>query len=270
MENIKEFDFNSALNELEKISKTFTVDVWIPSLKRNIKFKQIDAKQQKDLLSSAMDTSVYNTNFIKTFYDIIKYNLLQGQDVNLDKFTLIDKISIGLTLKEQITDELTLFFGEDKKDSVQKFKIKPIIDKLKQYETPSPIVLDVKNDNFQLEVEVSPVTIGAEYLYDTQYKGNKKKEDIKTSEDVQQLLSEAFIGELSKYISNMWINKSEINFVNLTLNQKIKLIEKLPSSFLQKILDNVSSWKAKTDEFLTVKYENEEQIINLEASMFLS
>jgi hypothetical protein len=122
------------LNELEKISKTFTVDVWIPSLKKNIKFKQIDAKQQKDILSSAMDTSVYNTSFVKTFYEIIKYNILPESNINLDEFTLVDKISIGLTLKEQITDELMLFFGEDKKEITQKFKIKPILDKLKQYE----------------------------------------------------------------------------------------------------------------------------------------
>jgi hypothetical protein len=270
MENTKEFDFNSALNELEKISKTFTVDVWIPSLKKNIKFKQIDAKQQKDILSSAMDTSVYNTSFVKTFYEIIKYNILPESNINLDEFTLVDKISIGLTLKEQITDELMLFFGEDKKEITQKFKIKPILDKLKQYETPSSIILNTKNDNFELEVEISPVTIGAEYLYETQYRGNKKKEDIKTSEDVQQLISEAFIGELSKYISNMWINKSEINFKILTLNQKIRLIEKLPSSFLQKILDNISNWKSKTDEFLTIKHENYEQVISLDASMFLS
>lgn len=268
MENIKDMDFNRALQALEQVSESFTVDAWIPSLNKEVKFKQIDAKQQKNILSSAMDTSVYNTSFIKAFYEILKENILE-KTININNFTLIDKISVGLALKNKLSDEIVLFFGE-KKDVSQKFKIQPIIDKLKEFKTQEPIKLETKSDEFSLKVEIEPVTVGVEYEYDSQYKGNKKQEDIKTTEDVQKIISEAFIGELSKYIIKVWINDTEIEFKSLTFNQKIKLIEKLPSSFLQKIIDVIGIWKNKMDEFLTVEYDEYKQSVVLDPTMFLS
>jgi hypothetical protein len=268
MENIKDLDFNKALQALEKVSESFTVDAWIPSMQREVKFKQIDAKQQKDILSSAMDTSVYNTSFIKTFYDILKENVLE-KDIDVNDLTLIDKISVGLALKSELSDDIVLFFGE-KKEISEKFKIQPIINKLKQFKLPNPINLDTKSENFSLKVEISPVTVGIENDYDSQYKGNKKQEDIKTTEDVQKIISEAFLGELSKYITKLWINETEIDYKSLSYNQKMRVIEKLPSSFLQKIIDSVSVWKLNVDEFLSVNYEQYTQTILLEPTMFLS
>lgn len=277
MENVKELvdfskalelDFNKALQALEKVSESFTVNAWVPSLQKEVKFKQIDAKQQKNILSSAMDTSIYNTSFIKTFYDILKQNILE-KDIEVDNLTLTDKISIGLALKSQLSDEILLVFGE-KKDIPEKFKIQPIIDNLKQFKTPNPIVLDATSENFSLKVELSPVTVGIENDYDSQYKGNKKQEDIKTTEDVQKIISEAFLGELSKYITKLWINNTEIDYKSLSYNQKMRIIEKLPSSFLQKLLDNISIWKLEVDKFLSVNYEQYTQVVSLEPTMFLS
>jgi hypothetical protein len=64
----QDLNFNNALEAIEAISNSFTVDAWVPSKEKFYSFKEIDAKQQKTLLSSAMNSSVYNTNFVKTFY----------------------------------------------------------------------------------------------------------------------------------------------------------------------------------------------------------
>ena len=64
-------NFEQLLQAIEQVSDTFNVNVWIPSKQNFYNFKEIDAKQQKNLLSSAINSSIYNANFVKTFYKIL-------------------------------------------------------------------------------------------------------------------------------------------------------------------------------------------------------
>ena len=45
-------NFDDALRALDAISEAFNVSVWIPSKKKEYLFKEIDAKQQKNILLS--------------------------------------------------------------------------------------------------------------------------------------------------------------------------------------------------------------------------
>jgi hypothetical protein len=261
-------DFNQAMTSLEQVSNSFVVDIWIPSLNKTILFKQLDAKQQKEILSSVMDTSVYNTSFIKTFYNIIKENI-SDSTVDINEFTLIDKLTIGLSLKSKLSENLTLFFGE-KKEIPVKINIDDILEKLKTYESPKNKIIESKNSNFSIKVELKYVTIGVEYDYDTHYKGNKKTEDLKKTEDVQKIISDAFIGETSKYLNNIWINEDILPFRDLSFDQKTRIVEKFPSNLLQKIIENIGLWKSSVDSILSIDYEDQKQTISLEPAMFLS
>lgn len=267
MENVT-MDFNKALEALNQVSESFTVDAWVPSLNTYVTFKQLDARQQKELLGSVIDTSVYNTGFVKAFYDILKNNILT-QNVDVDSFTLVDKTCIGLYLKNQISEDVTVFFGE-KNDISQKYPLKDILEKFKSYKTPEPLSLEEVSDKFSLKVELSYPTVKVEYDYDTQNKNQKKAEDVKTTEDIQKLVTESFLNEISKYINKILINDTEIFFSQMTFNQKTKLVEKLPSTLLQKIIDQIGVWKSEIDDILRVKYENYNKVITLDGSLFLS
>jgi hypothetical protein len=261
-------DFTQAIEALQQVSESFTVNVWIPSLNKHIEFKQLDAKQQKNILSSAMDTSVYNTSFIKTFYNIIKENILD-KTINVNEFTLLDKLNIGLCLKSKLSENATLFFGKNKEIPL-KINVNEIIEKIETCKIPENEIIESKNSDFSIKVELKYVTIGVEYEYDAQYKGNKKTEDLKKTEDVQKIISDAFIGEISKYLHNIWINDNLLDFNKLSFDQKIKIVEKFPSSILQKIIDKISIWKSNIDNILSIKHEEETQTITLEPSLFLS
>ena len=106
------------------------------------------------------------------------------------------------------------------------------------------------------------------------HKKEKRVDDIKNTEDIQKILSEAFVGETSKYIQNIWINDTDINFNNFDFSKKIKIIEKLPSGLIQKILEIVSKWKKNYDEILTVEtVENEstyKKVLTIDSLLFLS
>jgi len=268
-------NFEDALKVLDTVSETFSVNVWIPSKKKEYTFKEIDAKQQKNMLSTAMNSSIYNTNFVKNLYSILNSNFLDKKNSeDLNNFTVFDKFSIAVSLKDKISDETSITFDE-KNNIVKKVSLKPIIEKFKTFETPDNEIIEVDNQNVKIKLEISVPTIQNELQYEEQlHKKEKKVDDIKDSDEIQRIVSEAFIGETTKYIKTIYINDNNLNFENVDFLKKIKLVEKLPSGILQKILAIVSKWKAKIDSVLTLSIVEDgktyTKVLNIDSVLFLN
>jgi hypothetical protein len=262
-------DFNQALETLSKVSDTFTIKAYIPSIKDYITFKEISAKQQKELLGAAMDTSVYNLGFSNVFYNILKDNLIGDNNDIIDTLTLSDKACVALTLKSQISNDLKITLDE-KTEYTLTVNVQDVIERFKSYETPQNEILDLINDTVILKAEVRYPNLKIELEYDTEFKKNKKSEDIKTNQDVQNIITAAFIGETSKYISKVWINESEVVLDDMSFKQRVSLIEKLPSGLLQKILEKISLWKKGLDSVLTVKLDDHSKVISIDSLLFLN
>lgn len=263
-------NFENALKALNEASETFQVDVWIPSKNKSLKFKEIDAKQQKDLLNAAMDNSIYSSSFLKVFTQIINSNLLEEDKSVLDDILACDKASIALNLKNQISNEISVVFDE-KNSVVEKIKLLPIIEKFKTYKTQKSKHIEVENSNVKIEAEISQPNLKTEISYNENLnKQYKKADQIKTNEEIQTIISDAFISETSKYIKNLWINGQEISLSDITINQKTAIIEKLPSGLIQKILEQISTWKKELDTVLTVEHQNYTKVIAIDSLLFLS
>jgi hypothetical protein len=268
-------NFEDALKVLDTVSETFSVNVWIPSKKKEYTFKEIDAKQQKNMLSTAMNSSIYNTNFVKNLYSILNSNFLDKKNSeDLNNFTVFDKFSISVSLKDKISDETSITFDE-KNNIVKKVSLKPIIEKFKTFETPDNEIIEVDNQNVKIKLEISVPTIQNELQYEEQlHKKEKKVDDIKDSDEIQRIVSEAFIGETTKYIKTIYINDNNLNFENVDFLKKIKLVEKLPSGILQKILAIVSKWKAEIDSVLTLSIVEDgktyTKVLNIDSVLFLN
>jgi hypothetical protein len=274
-ENNNILNFEDALKVLDTVSETFNVNVWIPSKKKEYTFKEIDAKQQKNMLSTAMNSSIYNTNFVKNLYNILNSNFLDKKNSeDLNNFTVFDKFSIAVSLKDKISDETSITFDE-KNNIVKKVSLKPIIEKFKTFETPDNEIIEVDNQNVKIKLEISVPTIQNELQYEEQlHKKEKKVDDIKDSDEIQRIVSEAFIGETTKYIKTIYINDNNLNFENVDFLKKIKLVEKLPSGILQKILAIVSKWKAEIDSVLTLSIVEDgktyTKVLNIDSVLFLN
>ena len=274
-ENVNILNFDDALKALNTVSEAFNVNVWIPSKQKEYFFKELEAKQQKNMLSSAMNSSVYNTSFVKNMYNVINSNFLDKENKNIvNDFTIFDKFAIAVSLKDKISDETSVTFDE-KNNIVKKLSLKPIIEKFKTFNTPKSEFLEVDNENFKIKLEISVPTILEELEYEEQInKKEKKVDDIKNTDDIQKIISEAFIGETTKYIKMIYVNDNDLGFNNIDFIKKIRLVEKLPSGILQKILQIVSKWKQEVDSILTVETEvdgkNYTKIISIDGVFFLS
>lgn len=266
-ENI--LDFNSALDLLNNVSESFIIDVRIPSLGRNVSFKAIDAKQQKEILGTAIDNDIYNFNFIKTFYNILKTNILNDDPLLVDEFTVADKTAVAFALRNQISNEINVTFDEKNKIS-QKFELSDVLLKFEHYQLPDIESAHLNNDQFTIEVTLKHPTIKNELDYDDQIQNIKKSNDVKTNEDVKRIISNAFIGEITKYIANINVNGNDIIFSQLNYKQQTQIVEKLPSTLIQNILEIISKWKNDLEALTTFEYDDYKRTIAVDSLLFLN
>jgi hypothetical protein len=269
MNNI--IDFNDALNLINSVAEDFTVDVWIPSKNKTIKFKELNANQQKKLLGVAIDNSVYNTGFTNSFYDILKNNIIDDVELDfIDNLSLLDKASIAITLRRQISENITVTF--DSKNKISKsFPVDDIVERFKTCQIPKDEVVEVNNEKHSIKILLTYPTVKTELEFDKEFsKTHKKADQVKSQEDVQNIITEAFISETTKYINKLWISDNEINFNLLSPKQKVQIIEKLPSNIMQKILENISRWKNLSDDLLKVEFEDYSKVITIDSILFLN
>lgn len=263
-------NFNDLLNSLKEVSNSFSLDIYIPSLKTNVGFKELNTKQQKELLETVTDTSIYKTKFTHTFLNIIKDNLV-SKEVNIEQLTIYDKLYIGLFLRSKISNTLNVVFSEDPSYS-EVIDIRPVIDNSVKYVHPDKETVTVVKDNTVINVEICIPTIVLETQYESELSKNyKKMDDVKNVNDMGSLLSDAFIGEVSKYINKISFDDKNIDLEGLTVNQRIRLTELLTADLTQKILQKIADWKGELDTFMLVTSKDKEhkKVIALDNLLFL-
>ena len=201
-------DFDKALNLIDSVSDSFKVDIWIPSIKKTLSFREVEAKQQKALLSSAMEKTIYNSSFSKIFQEILNKNLIETEDFkkeDLNNLNIFDKASIALHLKNRISNKTKVIFNSEENIS-QTVELSDILEKLNKLEYIDSKMIEVTNGELIIKALLKLPTISGEVQYDEELsKLFKKSNDIKTEDDVKNIVTEAFISEASKYISKIFI-----------------------------------------------------------------
>ena len=262
-------NFNDALNALENISnENFTTNAWIPSLNRSIKIKELSAKQQKSMIESVIDSTTTNKHtFSKVFSDIISSNSLEDASV-ISNFTVADKASLIFAFRLQLSNSIKIEL-EDENKSEKEIDIIPILEKFSKYSHPEKENITFSKNSINIEVELAIPTIKNEVDFDS-FIYNKKGTQINQLDDVKQIISEAFIGETAKYIFSIIVNSVPLDYKNMTVAQKIQVIERLPAALVQNILQKVLSWKNELDSIYTVKIGEFTKILDMDGLLFLS
>jgi hypothetical protein len=258
-----EFDLKTALESLSDLVESYNSEIYIPSKKEKITVNEINASQQKELLSAAIDNSLFNTNFINVFYKILS-DLLGEEIVNT--LTIFDKASIAIGIRKQISNILKV----QKDENSEKFDISlsDVINRFESYIHPTT----AKFGNKKLAIAISIPTILLEKEYESQmHRKDKTVEEIKTTKDIKEIVSKEFLGELSKYIRVVKIETATFEFEKLTFPQRILVVEKLPSSLIQEILTKITIWKKELDSVLTIKLpDSSDYIIKIDPLLFVN
>lgn len=251
------------LTQLDRVNSSFSYEVWIPSLKREVFFKEMTTAQQKRMIKSIIDSPVYNSEFIKACYTIIKENC-DDKEVDIDKLTILDKLFILLKMRSvsigsEIEVKLKSKLLKDK-EVKSNINLEKIYNKaVKTSEHIEPKIIEVE----KYKIYCSLPEILAEYKIEKFIQQKNGERDIKTNQQLRKSVGEKFISEISKYINKISIDGLEVDLNDIPLKDKITILEKIPSKVMEnvyKYIETVTSEIKKItiiDRTITVNGEKE-------------
>lgn len=257
---------NDVLQLLKDLDKTNKFDVYLPSLQKNVPFKQLNTEQLKRLLKTIIDSPIRNSEFITTFNNIIKNNILD-ETIDVDQLNVFDKTLILIKTRiDSISPEYTFTLSDEELENVSEFKIniKDIYDNFIQT-APTYSSEVIKNNN--CEITVALPTLSIENKLEKELYKNVKLE-ITTPNELRETIGETFINELTKYILSIKIDENVIDLNQHNFKTRIKLVEQLPTSCINGVLKYIENYKTLLKPLITHSKDGIEKDIPQDATFF--
>lgn len=223
-----------ALKQLETLNQQASIDIFIPSLQRTIKFKNLTLKQQKALLKSSIDESLTKLSFSINFYQIVKENVAEA--VNIDNLYAFDRIAIAVALRANGLDKT--YTEKDKQ-----YNLDDLLNSLPSIPVPQDTLQEL------IEIEGMQVHVSAPSLKTDKDLSSYALNKISglTASDIKTIISELFIYEVLKFVKSITLKiNNEDNIIDLNTlknDEKVSLVEKLPSQATNKILDFIKKYR---------------------------
>tara|TARA_R110002020_G_scaffold147195_2_gene322385 strand:- start:19217 stop:19954 length:738 start_codon:yes stop_codon:yes gene_type:complete len=225
-------DVKNFLADLKQVGEANAVSIKIPSTKKKATFKQFNVTQQKKLLRSAFDGVEGSIETGSIFNGIVKDNC--EEDIN---FLLCDRSTVLLELRKgSIGNKFTI---ED--NSYDLSTLKPF---------------DIKEVDLTKKIEVNGVEVSAKIpTLDVDTKINNKliAEFGKLTDNQKQVQSVelVLIYEIVKYIDSIKIGDVVINFEDISVYERVSIVNELPLALNNNIIDYISGTKTVETESLT-------------------
>jgi len=251
---------NNTLDLINRANEVFCYEVWVPSLRKNVMFREINTSQQKRLIKSIIDSPIYNTEFIYILKQIIDENCAD-KTVSTDNLTIIDKQVIAMAMRSvSISDIVEFQIPVSEGKNVQRaISISKVLGEIKdKMLVIDPIKLVDEKNVFTLECSIP--TIKTEYDLEKEQRENIIIDrSPQTPEQLRETVGNMFIDELVKYVNIVTIRindiDNKINFGDLKFSDRIKLMEKLPIRLVEKLLEYCNKVKEEVDKVVIFKFE---------------
>ncbi|MDD4110025.1 MAG: hypothetical protein PHS54_00565 [Clostridia bacterium] len=252
----------TSIDQINKIIKrkeiAYASHFMIPSLKKEVPFNEINTSQQKRLIKSVIDSPVYNTEFIFTFREILKENC-QDPLVDIDNLTIIDKLilALGLRMKsvgDKIDVEVTTKDGS---------KVNVGLEASKILNMALNVLIDIGPQTLEdpyFKLVCSIPTIGSEYKVEKDLRSNTTNIEIENVEEIRQTIGDAFVSEIVKYISKVFIKDQDeklipIDWAQLKTSDRIKVVETFKTTLLKEIINYINNVRKEIDKIELINFE---------------
>lgn len=244
--------FEEALNVLSQ--NNLVADHWVPSLERYVSFKEITALQQKRLLSNSFESTAVTDKilFDKFLYEILKENI-NDNSVNIDGFSTVDRIFLGLSFRHQISPEIKLqFTSSEEEEYKESINLTPYVEKIKNFSHPQfeEVVFEKASLNLKIVIGAPNLRLDNFYLENNPLYKNLKK--LSNEETLKKIITDGYISETSKHILSIHLDGKDLNYQSWQLSQKLKFTEQLPAITIQNIFEIITKWKKNVDEYFEI------------------
>ena len=216
-------DIKNILTQIKSLSDQ--IDVYLPSLGKTVKIKQLTVKQCKDLINMPQNMLHAQYAFFRKFLNVLKENATEY----VDEMNIVDRVSAIITLRAKA---LNKYNDIDLSEIVKQI---PTID----YNLIAPTIT---TDNYIFTLKIP--TLKSEDIFNNHiiktYKLNKENMQL----DEMQLLSQEIFGELAiielcKFISHITIRKEDIDIdmEQLSPTQRKEIVENIQLEELKDVVE---------------------------------
>jgi hypothetical protein len=240
-DNVKNF-----LDKIQEI-KEKKIKVDVISTGKQSDSTPLSFKQQKELIATIADGTVGSLKFQKILNQIVVENT--GDSL----LKTIDRLPIILKLRAES-------IGQDAKIGDNKVKIQKILDKINKktkIKQSHKIVGDIT-----VSLEIPLITAENQIIQATI---DTVKKD---GEELGKNIGSIYTFEIVKYIKTIEFGGEFINFNEVPIKDRVKIVDNLPISINQQIIDFIQNIKKIENEWLTVDIDGEPKTLDIDVSFF--
>ncbi len=226
---------NDILYKLNEINFEDTIKIYIPSLQRVAPFKPLSLQQQKEILKAGISSEIFNVlEFNATFNSIIDQNSLEK-----NVYRLTDRPVIAIAMRNKFTSQPLDLDGTQIDTKIFENKV---------INFDSDTFNDFVIEEGSLKLLIQSPSLNLDQTI-TKLQLSKIKNTNKL--DLTNIIGEMYVFEILKYIKGLCVSDLEQDLNQLSIEDRLRLVEQLPASIITK-LNRLISEKFKTpeDEYL--------------------
>jgi len=260
----KKNDYSSIIDAINKTNNSSFVDIYVPSIDKNVKFKPLTVQHQKKIITAALEATAVNA----THYAILTSNLIKESCVEPDiTFSSIDRLPVlvGLRVNTLGYDVPTLNSSGDKVfhnikslyNNFQSFKITKSMLEPKTIKANN-ITVTIQSPTLDVDIEVNNKALPV------------VSKHAKDSDTFKNIVGEAVVYEYVKYIKSLKIENQHVEFNHKHATKLTHIVEALPMAVVSDIVQEINKIKDYTDRFTTLKHGDNVFNIITDARFFSS
>jgi hypothetical protein len=263
-------NISDIISLVKETNKDFEMDIYIPSLNKDVHFKPMNASHLKAIIKTSVEGIFANNYFNQSVFAIIKD--IRDPSIPLSKITTLDKIFILLQLrKNNVKNSINIDFKKDDKVVSEEVDLDELLNKIKKQKLSFD---DKVYKNGAYEITLGFPSIEQEYLFDAYFQQSRiKKIDENDRSALKELFAPLFINEISQYIKSIKIKDQEINLLSLLISERISIVESLSGTVISGIIETIDkSFGKQITKIVTLEKEIEGEVykgqIELNANIF--
>jgi hypothetical protein len=226
------------LSKLKEINNANLVSVYVPSAKKQLSFRPLSVKQQKDLIKSGLDGVISGITISNVINEIILENSVDKHD-----FVITDKFPVILSLRKQSFGNIFVIKEEDKETV---FDLDEVLKKKLKFTYDDKVIIKMEGTDIMAYLDLVSLSDDTK-INIAQIEKFKKTKDEQLSETVGSL----FIYEIVKFVTKIQIKEEELDLTTLPIKDRINVIESIPATLNNKILEYIQKFRTEETDYVT-------------------
>ena len=230
---------SNILSKLNELNNSNLVSVYVPSIKKEMEFKPLSVKQQKDLIKSGLDGYLSGITISNIIGEIILDNSIEKYD-----YLVTDKLPILLALRKQAFGNIFILKEDDLET---KFDLDDILNNQLIYSFDSQVEIKLANSDVIAHVDVIKMKDDIKINQFQLEKLRKNKDEI-----ISETVGSMFIYEIVKFVTKIIIGKDELDLTSLPIKDRLTIIELVPVTLNNSILEYIEKFRKEELNYVTV------------------